>query len=404
MVYDEILKSSVEPVTEDELFPLDTDTEIRVMRQSEYVAMSNDFLLRAGLSLKAKGLLALLMVLPKNFKPSVKNLCRICTEGETAIESALKELKDGHYFIAHKFMPGTIGNSRLVYKYYVYEHPYMDAEQEIAFHEAEAGLTVNMLSQGGDSQGVENHPLESYKERKEAVERSGEEEEKEERSIKKNKEEEEGKKDTEEKKETILGRPIDFIAQKGLFDDPSSSANGNVTRKVKFIPPTVEEVAAYCASIGSNVDPVKFVKWYDTTEWKTMQGEPVKNWKLKLRIWSMRNADKDSFTVERPATASEEPAAEVKLPKMCEWALNELGMYDWLKYKDDFAEGARALAKWHKATVKYDEHWVCVYYAEDFWKSYLSYVFDVTDGRAPSNGHFYPDSKTHRAWLKEMDL
>ena len=126
--------------------------------------------------------------------------------------------------------------------------------------------------------------------------------------------------------------------------------------------------------------------------------KPVHNWKQKMiSVWEHKSATPSaSFGSETPAPA--------KLPKRCREAMEELGFYEWEKYVPDFAEGATALQKWHKETVKYDEHWICVYYPEDFWKSYLSFVFDMTRGRAPSNGHFMPGSNTHKAWMKEMEL
>ncbi len=59
-------------------------------------------------------------------------------------------------------------------------------------------------------------------------------------------------------------------------------------KRAAFIPPTVEEVRAYVEKEGLSVDPEAFVRYY-APEWKDKNGEPVKNWKLKVRMWESHN-------------------------------------------------------------------------------------------------------------------
>ncbi len=53
--------------------------------------------------------------------------------------------------------------------------------------------------------------------------------------------------------------------------------------KVKrFIPPTVDEVRAYCEARGNNVDPQKFVDYYSSNGWRVGRN-PMRDWKAAVR-------------------------------------------------------------------------------------------------------------------------
>lgn len=53
----------------------------------------------------------------------------------------------------------------------------------------------------------------------------------------------------------------------------------------RFVPPTLEEVTAYCRERNSPVDPKRFYDYFTTGNWKDAKGKPVKNWKQKLITW-----------------------------------------------------------------------------------------------------------------------
>ena len=60
-------------------------------------------------------------------------------------------------------------------------------------------------------------------------------------------------------------------------------------KKKPFVPPTLEEVKAYCSERNSSVDPVKFYDYFTAGEWKDGKGNPVLNWKQKLITWERRD-------------------------------------------------------------------------------------------------------------------
>ena len=65
----------------------------RVHKTKDYTVMSNTHLRDKDMSLKAKGLLTLMLSLPENWDYTINGLVAICKENETAIKSALDELK-----------------------------------------------------------------------------------------------------------------------------------------------------------------------------------------------------------------------------------------------------------------------------------------------------------------------
>lgn len=70
---------------------------IRVEKTSNYTVMSNYHFREKNMSLKAKGLLSLMLSLPEEWDYSVNGLVAICKEGKDGIISALKELEKFGY-------------------------------------------------------------------------------------------------------------------------------------------------------------------------------------------------------------------------------------------------------------------------------------------------------------------
>ena len=56
-------------------------------------------------------------------------------------------------------------------------------------------------------------------------------------------------------------------------------------RTKKFVPPTLEEVKAYAAERGSDVDPERFYTYFAAGDWKDSRGNPVRSWKQKFLTW-----------------------------------------------------------------------------------------------------------------------
>ena len=56
------------------------------------------------------------------------------------------------------------------------------------------------------------------------------------------------------------------------------------TKAKRFIPPTVDEVAAYCQERGNSLDPDAFVDFYASKGWLVGKN-PMKDWKAAVRTW-----------------------------------------------------------------------------------------------------------------------
>jgi predicted phage replisome organizer len=70
-------------------------------------------------------------------------------------------------------------------------------------------------------------------------------------------------------------------------------------KRKRFVPPTLEDIKAYCQERNNNVDPKKFFDYYEQGGWKDSKGNPVKNWKQKLITWENKEPKKKHFGNER---------------------------------------------------------------------------------------------------------
>ena len=113
--------------------------KFKVEKTKDYTIMSNYHLKEKNMSLKAKGLLSVMLSLPEDWDYSISGLVAISLENETSIKSALSELKQFGYLEVIKLMPNESETGRIDYVYNIYEKP----------------------KQGGKKQEVENLPLEN---------------------------------------------------------------------------------------------------------------------------------------------------------------------------------------------------------------------------------------------------
>ncbi len=74
----------------------------RIEKTKDYTVMSNHHLKNTQLSLKAKGLLSLILSLPENWDYTTKGLAHICKEGVDSICSTIKELEQHGYIIRNR--------------------------------------------------------------------------------------------------------------------------------------------------------------------------------------------------------------------------------------------------------------------------------------------------------------
>ena len=71
----------------------------RIEKTRDYTVMSNYHLRDMSLSLKAKGLLSLMLSLPENWDYTMKGLARICKDGIDSISGGIRELEAHGYLV-----------------------------------------------------------------------------------------------------------------------------------------------------------------------------------------------------------------------------------------------------------------------------------------------------------------
>lgn len=110
--------------------------------------MSNCHLQDINLSLRAKGMMSIMLSLPTDWKFSKKGLATISGESEHIIDNVLKELTNNGYLTITKILPKKENGGRITYQYDIYENP-----------QIQGGKKQGVELQGVELQGVENCPL-----------------------------------------------------------------------------------------------------------------------------------------------------------------------------------------------------------------------------------------------------
>lgn len=123
---------------------------VRVAKTKDYTVMSNHHFKEKEMSLKAKGLLSLMLSLPDDWDYTIKGLVAINKENESAIMATLKELKSFGYLEVIKKMPNETESGRIEYEYIVHEEPKKQGVENLGVEK-----------QGVEKQGVENLGVEN---------------------------------------------------------------------------------------------------------------------------------------------------------------------------------------------------------------------------------------------------
>lgn len=202
----------------------------RVEKNKNYTTMSNYHFKERDMSLKAKGLLSLMLSLPNDWDYTIAGLVAICKESKTAIKNILNELKEHGYLEIEK-----VQNSKgqFEYNYNIYEKPQHKKPE-----------TENPPL---DNLELDNPPLDN-----------------------------------------VLQLNTNKLNTKEL-NTKKENTNNIIKRGTKFIPPSLDEVREYCISRNNNVDAKTFFDYYEAGEWKDAKGNKVKNWKQKVITWEKRS-------------------------------------------------------------------------------------------------------------------
>lgn len=64
----------------------------------------------------------------------------------------------------------------------------------------------------------------------------------------------------------------------------SASNESDAPKRKRFVPPTLEEVQAYCKERRNSVDAEKFIDYYTSNGWCVGKNK-MKDWKAAVRTW-----------------------------------------------------------------------------------------------------------------------
>ena len=103
--------------------------EIIVHKSHGHTSMSTYHLWDKTITLKAKGLLSQMFSLPDEWDYSIQGLVDLNQEEETAVKTALRELKEKGYLKINKIPPSK-SESKFTYQYEIFERPIIEQGQE----------------------------------------------------------------------------------------------------------------------------------------------------------------------------------------------------------------------------------------------------------------------------------
>ena len=79
-----------------------------------------------------------------------------------------------------------------------------------------------------------------------------------------------------------------------------SMGAGKPPKRPRFVPPSVEEVRAYCIERKNGIDPHYFVDYYTARGWKYNGGQAMKDWQSAVRTWERREKQEGDRADELP--------------------------------------------------------------------------------------------------------
>ena len=113
------------------------------------------------------------------------------------------------------------------------------------------------------------------------------------------------------------GRPTSSKKPKGYsqktkrFSTENQTGTGTGTgtskKKKKGVPPTLDDVKAYCQERKNKIDPDAFVDFYAAQGWQLSNGRPMKDWKAAIRTWERRDSNQS-----KPLSEYKRKMAEAK--------------------------------------------------------------------------------------------
>lgn len=84
---------------------------------------------------------------------------------------------------------------------------------------------------------------------------------------------------------------IDIDKEIDIDIDIEKEKDNRKNRK-RFIPPSVDEVRAYCKERKNNIDAEHFIDYYQVRGWELSKGRKMKDWRAAIRTWERNGFSK----------------------------------------------------------------------------------------------------------------
>lgn len=268
---------------------------IKICKTSSYTTISTAHFKERGMSLKAKGLLSLMLALPDGWACSVSGLVELSSDGRESVTTALKELERFGYLKRERQM--TEDGKFAGYDYTVCEKPFTEKPfTGKPFTENPSTVQeYNNIYNNNNSTTTNSNNSNTNLNTQET------------NRVLKTTNVDTNNSNTQETKEIYINPLIPTVYAPLLTENhengeksgeerpketippsynPKQKSENNKKTSKQFTPPTLEEVQAYCKERNNNVDAKRFLDYYEAAGWKDQSGKPVKNWKQKMiAVW-----------------------------------------------------------------------------------------------------------------------
>ena len=96
---------------------------------------------------------------------------------------------------------------------------------------------------------------------------------------------------------------IELEKEKELEKEIDSIKSDKPTTRKRFIPPTLEEVQAYCFERQNGVDAERFIDYYTSNGWQVGKNK-MKDWKAAVRTWEKSGYNKPSSKAQEQGSGN----------------------------------------------------------------------------------------------------
>lgn len=128
-------------------------------KEKDFVQIPNSILINPDISLKAKGVIVMMLSLPDNWSFSIEGIAGKCKESRACIASAIRELETSGY-IKRKMMRGDDG--RIIrMEYEIFEEPYNVTDSEGLKEENSCEDKLCTVNPSMDKPSAENPPMDN---------------------------------------------------------------------------------------------------------------------------------------------------------------------------------------------------------------------------------------------------